>query len=54
MDHQGLLTGRDFFAASPADTVDEDELMAELADAAGGAAITELRHVRKSVEKRAA
>jgi hypothetical protein len=36
------------------DAIDEDELMAELAGAAGDSTITELRHVRASVEKRAA
>jgi len=52
-DHQGLLTG-----GHPADarveSIDEDELMAELAGAVGDSAITELRHVRASIEKRAA
>ena len=52
-DHQSLLSGAQILAA-PADAIDEDELMAELADAAGDSAITELRHVRSAVEKRAA
>jgi hypothetical protein len=52
-DHQGLLSGAQIVAA-PADVIDEDELMAELAGAAGDSAITELRHVRPAVEKRAA
>ena len=34
--------------------IDEDELLAELAGAAGASEITELRHVRTSAEKRAA
>lgn len=54
MDHQGLLSGKEIIAVASEDTVDDDELMAELAGAAGGAAITELRHVRKSADKRAA
>ena len=54
MDHQGLLSGKEIVAAASAETVDDDELMAELAGAAGGADITELRHVRKSADKRAA
>jgi hypothetical protein len=54
LDHQALLSGAEIVAKAAADTVDDDELMAELAGAAGGPAITELRHVRKSVDKRAA
>lgn len=53
MDHQELLSGKEIVAASP-DVIDDDELMAELAGAAGGEAITELRHVRKSTDKHAA
>ena len=53
LDHQGLLTGAHTVAA-PAEAIDEDELMAELAGAAGDSTITELRHVRTSAEKRAA
>jgi Meiotically Up-regulated Gene 113 (MUG113) protein len=53
MDHQELLSGKEVVDASP-DAIDNDELMAELAGAAGGEAITELRHVRKSADKRAA
>lgn len=55
LDHQGLLTGASAPAAAETDEIDEDELLAELADIEGEAAsITELRHVRSSVEKRAA
>jgi hypothetical protein len=54
LDHQGLLTGARIVADSPQDAIDEDELMEELAGAAGNSAITELRHVRTSAEKRAA
>jgi hypothetical protein len=53
LDHQGLLSGA-VISAPQHDAIDEDELMAELAGAAGDSIITELRHVRASVEKRAA
>lgn len=53
LDREGLLSGAKI-AAAPTETIDEDELMAELAGAAGGGGITELRHVRASSEKRAA
>jgi hypothetical protein len=54
LDHQGLLAGADTVAATPAESMDEDELLAELGVEAGAAGITELRHVRTSDEKRAA
>ena len=53
LDHQGLLPGA-VISVPQHDANDEDELMAELAGAAGDSTITELRHVRASVEKRAA
>lgn len=53
MDHQGLLAGTPI-AAAPAEDIDEDTLAAELSGAAGSTDITSLRHVRKSVDKRAA
>lgn len=53
LDHQGLLTGVEV-APTPAEEMDADELLAELAGAAGDAGITELRHVRSAAEKRAA
>jgi hypothetical protein len=53
LDHQGLLSGA-VIPVPQHDAIDEDELMAELAGAAGDSTITELRHVRASVEKRAA
>ena len=53
LDHQGLLSGAKI-AVAPTEAIDEDELMAELAGAAGDSGITELRHVRASSEKRAA
>ena len=54
LDHQGLLAGAATTAAAPVESMDEDELLAELAGAAGGSDITELRYVRTSEEKRAA
>lgn len=53
LDRQGLLSGPKIVAA-PTETIDDDELMAELAGAAVDSTITELRHVRTSSEKRAA
>jgi hypothetical protein len=52
LDHQGLLG--DAPASAPSDEIDEDELAAALEGADGDAAITELRHVRTTAEKRAA
>lgn len=54
LDHQGLLAGDGSFAAATVETMDEDELLAELEGMAGDADITRLRHVRPSAEKRAA
>lgn len=54
LDHQGLLQGTEGASALPIETMDDDELMAELEGMDGGADITELRHVRTSAEKRAA
>lgn len=54
LDHQGLLTAVDSFAAATIEAMDEDELLAELGGMAGDAEITQLRHVRPSAEKRAA
>lgn len=53
-DHQGLLTGAPVASAAPADSMGEDELLAELEGAAGSSDITRLRHVRTSAEKREA
>ena len=53
LDQQGLLSGT-IVSTPQHDAIDEDELMAELACAAGDSTITELRHVRASTEKRAA
>jgi T5orf172 domain len=41
-------------SGASAETLDDDELLAELQGAAGAGGITELRHVRKSADKRAA
>jgi hypothetical protein len=54
MDHQGLLSCKEIAGPALTETVDDDELMAELAGAAGGTDITKLQHVRKSADKRAA
>ena len=54
LDRQDLLAGYEGVAASPAEDMDDEELLAELEGAAGAPDITELRHVRSSVEKRAA
>lgn len=54
LDHQGLLAGAEIVLAVPAETMSDDELLAELEGAAGAADITELRHVRTTADKRAA
>ena len=53
LDHQGLLAGAPN-AATPAQAIDDDELLAELSDGTGADDITALRHVRTSADKRAA
>ncbi|OFX05544.1 MAG: hypothetical protein A3E78_12495 [Alphaproteobacteria bacterium RIFCSPHIGHO2_12_FULL_63_12] len=53
-DHQGLLTGAGTEPVSPPDSIDEDELLAELQGADGESDITNLRYVRAAEEKRAA
>jgi hypothetical protein len=54
LDHQRLLSAKGIPAAASGETPSEDELLAELKDAAGSSAITDLRHVRRTIEKRAA
>jgi hypothetical protein len=54
LDHQGLLTGTETVVPESSETIDDDALLAELKDSAGAGGITELRHVRKSADKRAA
>ena len=54
LDHQGLLAEAAPTATSTDETIDLDDLAAELADIAPADDITVLRHVRTSAEKRAA
>lgn len=54
LDYQGLLSRTEAAEPEQAYSMDDDELLAELADASGSTDITELRHVRTSAEKRAA
>lgn len=54
LDHQGLLNSDEPATALSADDIDIDDLAAELEGAAGGASITQLRHVRTSADKRVA
>jgi hypothetical protein len=54
LDHQGLLAGGGITPAVSEESMDEDELLAELGAAAGSPDITDLRHVRASAEKHAA
>lgn len=54
LDRQALLAGAKSATARSAEAVDDDELLAELRDAAGSSDITDLRHVRTSDDKRAA
>lgn len=54
IDHQGLLSGAEIVQAEAVESMEDDELLAELEGAAGTSDITELRHVRTSAEKRAA
>lgn len=53
-DHQGLLAGAATVTAAPSETIDDDELLAELEGAAGASDIRDLRHVRTAADKRAA
>ena len=54
LDHQGCWPARQPSLPRRRETMDDDELLAELEGAAGAADITELRHVRTSADKRAA
>ena len=54
LDHQGLLASTEIVVAESSETIDDDALLAELKDSAGAGDITELRHVRKNADKRAA
>lgn len=53
-DRQELLAGAATATAAPVESMDDDELLAELEDMAGASDITELRHVRTAADKRAA
>jgi len=53
-DRQGLLVGSTAPSAAPVDTMDDDDLMAELEGAAGTSDIRDLKHVRAAADKRAA
>lgn len=54
LDHQGLLAAAPTAATPAEETIDIDDLAAELAGVADGDDITVLRHVRTSADKRAA
>jgi hypothetical protein len=55
LDHQGLLGGAESAPVSVPDELDDDELLTQLGvETAAASDITELRHVRSAVEKRAA
>ncbi|MBR0703439.1 GIY-YIG nuclease family protein [Bradyrhizobium diazoefficiens] len=54
LDKQGLLAAAAVAPAAPAETMNDEELLAELEGAAGSSDITSLRHVRTSADKRAA
>jgi hypothetical protein len=54
LDHQGLLSGAEVVHTEPVESMDADELLAELEGVAGSSDITELRHVRSRAEIRAA
>lgn len=54
LDHQGLLSGVEVVPSESTGTIDDDELLAELKGGTSAGDITELRHVRKSADKRAA
>ena len=53
LDRQRLLSGAPI-ATAPSETIDEDELLAELSGSGDAADITAMRHVRPSADKRAA
>jgi hypothetical protein len=54
LDHQGLLSATSEADGSKVDTLDDDALLAELGVESEPSALTKLRHVRSSAEKRAA
>lgn len=54
LDHQGLLTRAEIAPFDPVESMDDEELLAELEGAAGPSGIAELRHVRSRAEIQAA
>jgi hypothetical protein len=54
MDHQGLLSGQPNALMTDAAEIDDDALLAELGIEVEASAITELKHVRSTAEKKAA
>jgi hypothetical protein len=54
IDHHDLVSGTSIVPSTESEMIDEDELMAELKRAGVGGDISDLRHVRKSADKRAA
>ena len=54
VDHQELISGKETPASPAPEAIGEDELLAELKGAGVVGDISELRHVRKSADKRAA
>jgi len=54
IDHQELLSSVKTDPTKQVESMDDNELLAELEGASGSTGITELRHVRSSAEKRAA
>jgi hypothetical protein len=54
LDHQGLLSGAPITQSEAVESMDDDELLAELEGAADPTGITELRHVRSTAEIQAA
>lgn len=54
LDKQGLLAGAATPVTEPAESIDDEELLAELEGMGGAPDITELRHVRAAADKRAA
>jgi hypothetical protein len=54
LDYQGLLNGAEIAPVDPVDSIDDDDLLAELEGPADTSGITELQYVRSSSEIRAA
>lgn len=54
LDHQGLLSGAEIAPVNSMESMDDDELLAELESAARPSGIMELRHVRSQTEIRQA